>query len=76
MIARIWRGATAADRADDYVEYLDRTGVSEYRATPGNRGVLVLRRTEGDRSEFTLLSLWDSMEAVRAFVGEDPELAV
>ena len=75
MIARIWRGATAADRADDYVEYLDRTGVSEYRATPGNRGVLVLRRTEGDRSEFTLLSLWDSMEAVRAFVGEDPERA-
>ncbi|HZB04005.1 MAG TPA: antibiotic biosynthesis monooxygenase [Actinomycetota bacterium] len=75
MIARIWRGATAADRADDYVEYLDRTGVSEYRATPGNRGVLVLRRTEGDRTEFTLLSLWDSMEAVRAFVGEDPERA-
>jgi heme-degrading monooxygenase HmoA len=75
VIARIWRGATAADRADDYVEYLDRTGVSEYRATPGNRGVLVLRRTEGDRSEFTLLSLWDSMEAVRAFVGEDPERA-
>ena len=76
MIARIWRGATAADRADDYVEYLDRTGVSEYRATPGNRGVLVLRRTAGDRTEFTLVSLWDSMEAVRAFVGEDPELAV
>jgi heme-degrading monooxygenase HmoA len=37
---------------------------------------LVLRPTEGDRTEFTLLSLWDSMEAVRAFVGEDPELAV
>ena len=35
MIARIWRAATAADRADDYVEYLDRTGVSEYRAFVG-----------------------------------------
>jgi heme-degrading monooxygenase HmoA len=76
VIARIWRGATAADRADDYVEYLDRTGVSEYRATPRNRGVLVLRRTEGDRTEFTLVSLWDSMEAIRAFAGEDTERAV
>lgn len=76
MIARIWRGATKADRADDYLEYLDRTGVSEYRATPGNRGVMVLRLTEEDRTEFTLVSLWDSMDAVRAFAGEDPERAV
>jgi heme-degrading monooxygenase HmoA len=76
VIARIGGGATAADRADHSVEYLDRTGVSEYRATPGNRGVLGLRRTEGDRTEFTLVSLWDSTEAVRAFAGEDPERAV
>lgn len=76
MIARIWRGATAAERADDYVDYLDRTGVSEYRTTPGNSGVLVLRRTEGDRTEFTLISLWDSMDAVRSFAGEDAERAV
>jgi heme-degrading monooxygenase HmoA len=74
VIARIWRGATKADRADDYLEYLDRTGVSEYRATPGNRGVMVLRLTEEDRTEFTLVSLWDSMDAVRAFARPDSSL--
>ena len=75
MIARIWRGATRARDGDQYLEYLHRTGVPDYRATPGNRGVYVLRREVDDRTEFTLVTLWDSMEAIRAFAGEDPERA-
>ena len=41
MIARIWRGATKADRAQDYLEYLRGTGIADYAATPGNHGVEV-----------------------------------
>jgi heme-degrading monooxygenase HmoA len=33
----------------------------------------LLRRVDGDRTEFTLLSLWESMDAVRAMAGEDVE---
>jgi heme-degrading monooxygenase HmoA len=76
MIARTWRGSTAAADADRYVEYLRGTGVREYRQTPGNRGVLMLRRVEGERAAFLLLTLWDSMEAVRAFSGPDERRAV
>ena len=76
MIARIWRGRTPAEKADAYHEYLRATGLREYEETPGNRGVYVLRRTTGDVAEFLLVSLWDSMEAVRAFAGDDPEGAV
>lgn len=76
MIARTWRGWTAASDAERYHEYLEETGLREYRATPGNRGVLALRSTEGDRTEFLLVSYWDSMEAVRRFAGPDPEVAV
>lgn len=76
MIIRSWRGATSRSDADSYFEYLKATGVKEYRATPGNRGVYVLRRIVGDRAEFLLLSLWDSMDAVRQFAGPDPEKAV
>jgi heme-degrading monooxygenase HmoA len=76
MIARIWRGATSAVDADAYVEYLNRTGVREYAATPGNLGVHTLRRMEGDRCEFLMLTFWDSMEAVERFAGDDPERAV
>jgi len=76
MIARTWRGATRAADADRYLAYLHRTGLSAYQGTPGNAGVLALRRVRGDRAEFLLVSLWESWEAVRAFAGDEPERAV
>lgn len=75
-IARLWRGATRARDADRYLEYLVATGVRESRAVPGNLGVRVLRRIDGDRAEFLFVSLWDSMDAVRSFAGDEPERAV
>lgn len=75
MIARTWRGVTAAADADAYVEFLDRTGVADCRAVPGNRGVYVLRRSEGERTEFLFISLWDDMDSIRAFAGDDPSRA-
>jgi heme-degrading monooxygenase HmoA len=76
MIARTWAGATRAADADAYLDYLHATGLAEYRATPGNRGVLALRRVEGDRAEFLLLTLWDSEDAIRRFAGADIRRAV
>ena len=76
MIARTWKGATKAQDAEAYLEYLHRTGLTEYRKTPGNRGVLGLRRIVKDRAEFLLISLWDSKEAIRQFAGDDIEQAV
>ena len=73
MIARIWRGITLADKADAYVDYLNETGLKDYAKTPGNQGVTVLRRLQGEHCEIVLISLWDSMAAVRAFAGENPE---
>lgn len=76
MIARSWRGATRAADADAYLEYLHATGLSEYRSTPGNRGVIALRRTVDGKAEFLLVSFWESMDAVRGFAGDDVERAV
>lgn len=76
MIARLWRGVTSSADADAYLDYLRRTGLGEYRATPGNRAAMALRRTSHGRAEFLLLTLWDSKEAVRAFAGPDLERAV
>ena len=75
LIARVWHGVTPAARADEYTAYLDLTGVHECRATPGNRGVYVLRRIQHDRAEFTFVSLWESFDAIRRFAGEDYEKA-
>ncbi len=75
MIARLWHGAVPAEKADDYMRYLERTGLPDYRATPGNRGVYVLRRTEEGVAHFLLMSLWESRDAIRAFAGEDMDRA-
>jgi heme-degrading monooxygenase HmoA len=76
MIARTWWGATSAADAESYLEYLHATGLPAFRSTEGNRGVLVLRRVEGGRAEFLLVSLWESEEAIRRFAGDDPGRAV
>jgi len=76
MIARIWRGRTRIEHANEYEEYVNKTGVTQQRLTPGNRGSMVLTRVEADGAEFLVVSLWESWDAVRAFAGERPELAV
>ncbi|HSM37982.1 MAG TPA: antibiotic biosynthesis monooxygenase [Candidatus Limnocylindrales bacterium] len=74
-IARTWRGRVPADRSDDYLSYLRRTGVPDLAATPGNRSVQVLRRTVGEVSEFTIISTWDTEDAIRAFAGDPVDAA-
>ena len=75
VIARIWHGRVPADMAYTYHVYLLKTGVADYRATPGNRGVYVMRRVEEQVAHFELLTFWDSVEAVKAFAGDDHERA-
>ncbi|HEY1249800.1 MAG TPA: antibiotic biosynthesis monooxygenase [Thermoanaerobaculia bacterium] len=75
MIARTWHGAVLAERADEYLRYLERTGIPDSKATPGNRGVYVLTRREGRVAHFLFVSLWESREAIRAFAGDDLEKA-
>jgi heme-degrading monooxygenase HmoA len=76
LLVRIWRGATEVETADDYLAYLETTGFAEYRSTPGNRGVLALRRIVDGRAELLLLTAWESEEAIRRFAGHDIERAV
>jgi heme-degrading monooxygenase HmoA len=75
MIARTWHGVTPAAKADDYLRLMLTVAVPDYQAIPGNRGVYVLRRIEGETAHFLLLSLWDSAEALRQFAGMEMEAA-
>jgi heme-degrading monooxygenase HmoA len=76
MLARTWRGATRSEDADAYLAYLQQTGLAAYRATPGNQGVIALRRSREGKAEFLLISFWESEAAIRRFAGEEPERAV
>lgn len=70
MIARIWEGEVYKEDRESYFDYLKKTGIPDYRDIKGNRGVLVLRRDQGETSHFLLLTLWESMEAIEAFAGD------
>jgi heme-degrading monooxygenase HmoA len=76
MIARQWIGETLEQDAYVYAKYLENTGVEEIRATKGNLGVWLMRRVHDDRAEFIVLSMWDSLESIKAFAGNEYENAV
>ena len=78
MISRIWHGWTTRENADAY-EKLLRTeifsGIAK-RSIQGYRGIHLLRRDVDDGVEFVTIMWFDSLDAVRAFAGEDYEAAV
>lgn len=74
-IARLWHGVTTAAQADEYLKYLNKTGIPDLRATPGNQGVYVLRSIQGDKAHFLFVSLWESLSAIEAFAGVNIEKA-
>ncbi|MCE5233491.1 MAG: antibiotic biosynthesis monooxygenase [Mizugakiibacter sp.] len=76
MIARVWRGITLKEQADAYLEHLRQTALPSLAQQPGQRGAYVLRRVQGERCEFQIISLWDSLEAIGAWTGGDPNRSV
>ncbi|MCM0756642.1 antibiotic biosynthesis monooxygenase [Desulfovibrio aminophilus] len=75
MIAREWSCRCPRDRRAGFLVHLDRTGVEEAQTIPGFLGHQVLERDEPGGLVITLVTYWESMDAVRAFAGDDPELA-
>jgi hypothetical protein len=78
MIVRIWHGWTTPDNADRYEALLEEeifTGIQNQHIH-GFKGIKLLRRISGDAVEFVTIMTFESLEAVRAFAGEDYEASV
>ena len=76
MLARSWTGRASPENAAGYVEYFKKSVFPELRRIEGHRGAYVLQRSLGDTVEIVVLTLWDSMAAVKSFAGDDPASAV
>jgi heme-degrading monooxygenase HmoA len=76
MISRLWHGWTTADNADAYEDLLRTTILPGIQRVAGYKGAYLLRRDVEDGVEFVTITLWESMEAVRAFAGADHAVAV
>lgn len=76
-VVRVWRGVVRTADRDEYVDYVERTGIEQYRSTPGNRDAWTLTRELADGlTEIITLSRWDSLESIRGFAGDDIDQAV
>ena len=76
MIGRLWHGWTAREHADAYERLLVTKILPGIHRVDGYQGAYLLRRDVPEGVEFVTLTLFESMEAVRAFAGADHEVAV
>ena len=74
-ITRIWHGITKAEAADEYLTFLERSGVQDYAKIEGNLSVKVLRRIDGNVCHFWTVTEWDSFDSIKKFAGDDLEKA-
>jgi len=75
VIARIWHGRTRPEDYDAYTRFLEERAVPDYRSTPGFVRLSFLRRLTEEAGEFTLITWWESLEAIRAFAGDEIDRA-
>lgn len=73
LIARIWHGRTPAAKAEEYTNYLYEAGIKKIQSIPGNRGVQMFRKIDAQYGDFTVISYWDSVDAIKRFAGEKYE---
>jgi len=71
MIARRWHGRIPASKAEEYLRLMKDIGLPDYRSTEGNRGAWCLHRRDGDIVHVEMFTLWDGLEAIRRFAGDD-----
>ena len=75
MITRMWHGRVPTAKAQAYRAFLNARAIPDYRSVEGNISVHILERTEGDITHFITLTFWKDMESIKAFAGEDVEIA-
>lgn len=71
MIARQWTGWTTPENADAYERLLQEEVLPSFGQIPGYRGAYVLRKEGGNEVEFVVMTLFESLQAVRAFAGDE-----
>ncbi len=75
MIVRTWHGRTRLADADSYESFMKTRAAPDYGSVDGLQRIFFTRRDEGDVSHFLLITVWDSIEAVKNFAGDNPSVA-
>ncbi|HEX2393917.1 MAG TPA: hypothetical protein VHI78_01145 [Bacteroidales bacterium] len=75
VITRIWHGKTLSEHSDQYLKYIEDTGIIDYLSIPGIVSARILRRVDGNICHFWTVTEWQDLDSIRKFAGEDYEKA-
>jgi heme-degrading monooxygenase HmoA len=76
LIARVWTARTTRELMPAYRAHLRAKVFPELKGIAGWREVLLLSRETEGAVDVQVITLWDSVESIRAFAGDDLEAAV
>jgi len=75
MIVRIWHETIPFEKSEKYCKCFRETGQKEYECTPGNKGVLLLKKLEDKLVHFIILTFWKDLASIEKFVALNVEEA-
>jgi uncharacterized protein len=76
LILRMWRARSTVEKEDAYVQHVTEKVFPSLGRIEGHRGASLLRRRVDGAIEVVVLTLWETMDAIRRFAGSEPERAV
>jgi heme-degrading monooxygenase HmoA len=76
VISRHWKGIVKRGSADAYIAHLERETFPSLRRLPGFVDASILRRETDEGTEFQIVTVWQSLDAIQAFAGQDLTVAV
>ena len=72
---RLWHGEVAIEKADEYEKFMIERAAPDYGSVEGLLKLYFQRKNEKKKAHFLLVTLWDSIESVKNFAGDNPEIA-
>jgi heme-degrading monooxygenase HmoA len=76
MISRHWTGVVKPGMSAAYIQHLQRETLPQLSRIDGFISASILERPVNPGTEFRVVTCWESIDAIAAFAGEDPEAAV
>ncbi len=74
-IMRLWHGEVAIEKADEYEKFMIERAAPDYGSIEGLVKLYFQRKNEKTKAHFLLVTIWDSIESVKKFAGDNPEIA-
>ncbi len=75
MIVRMWHGRVPTSKAPAYRAFLNARAIPDYQSVAGNISVYILERKEGTVTHFITMTLWEDMDVIKGFAGDEVEAA-